>query len=182
MVERIRAYFLALGMSEKEADELHMHYYKEYGLAIRGLVRHHTIDPMEYDEKCDASLPLESLLRPDEAVIGMLQRLDRTRTRVYALTNAYKFVRHCRLTQHARRVLRLLQLDSLIDGIVYCDYTNPDLYDLASDTSLCKPYAEFYLAAEVAVQAPDSVRHYFVDDSRKNIDAALRLGWEHCGT
>lgn len=121
MVERIRTYFLALGMSEREADELHMHYYKEYGLAIRGLVRHHTIDPMDYDQKCDASLPLESLLRPDDEVIGLLQRLDRTSTRVYALTNAYKFVRGAAHTarparpapappRHAcrrRRVLRL---------------------------------------------------------------------------
>ncbi|WFD19746.1 hypothetical protein MCAP1_001982 [Malassezia caprae] len=164
MVERIRAYFLALGMSEREADELHMHYYKEYGLAIRGLVRHHTIDPMDYDQKCDASLPLESLLRPDEDVIRMLQRLDRTRTRVYALTNAYKF--------HAERVLRLLHLDTLVEGVVYCDYTNPDF--------LCKPYAEFYLAAEAAVQAPHGAHHYFVDDSRTNVDAARRLGWEHC--
>lgn len=103
MVERIRAYFLALGMSEREADELHMHYYKEYGLAIRGLVRHHTIDPMDYDEKCDASLPLDSLLRPDDEVIGMLTRLDRTRTRVYALTNAYKFVRPASHTARAAR-------------------------------------------------------------------------------
>lgn len=93
MVERIRAYFISLGMSEHEADELHMHYYKEYGLALRGLVRHHAIDPMDYDRQCDASLPLESLLRPDDEVIDLLSRIDRTKTRVYALTNAYKVVR-----------------------------------------------------------------------------------------
>lgn len=47
--------------------------------------------------------------------------------------------------------------------------------------STCKPYDEFYLAAEAAVDAPDLAQHYFVDDSRTNIEAAQRLGWEHCG-
>lgn len=32
------------------------------------------------------------------------------------------------LTQHAKRVLRLLDLDGVVDAVVYCDYTNPDLY------------------------------------------------------
>lgn len=32
------------------------------------------------------------------------------------------------LTQHALRVLSLLQLDKLVQGVVYCDYTITDLY------------------------------------------------------
>ena len=36
-------YFLSLGLSEDEATTLHHRYYREYGLALRGLVRHHNV-------------------------------------------------------------------------------------------------------------------------------------------
>ena len=65
MVERIHNYFRSLGLDDEEAESLHMRYYKEYGLAIRGLVQHHAIDPLDYDQKCDASLPLEEILRAE---------------------------------------------------------------------------------------------------------------------
>ena len=37
------AYFVTLGWSEEEASEMHHKYYKQYGLALRGLVRHHDV-------------------------------------------------------------------------------------------------------------------------------------------
>ena len=37
------AYFVQLGLSHEEANELHHHYYKTYGLALRGLVKHHDV-------------------------------------------------------------------------------------------------------------------------------------------
>lgn len=40
-----------------------MHYYKNYGLAIRGLQHHHPeFDATDFDRKCDGALPLEDLL------------------------------------------------------------------------------------------------------------------------
>lgn len=173
MTALIRGYFHTLGLDEAEAGELHMHYYKYYGLAIRGLVKHHTIDPLDYDEKCDGALPLEEILHPDAALIDMLKRVDRRKIRIYALTNAYK--------THALRVLRLLQLTSLVQGIVFCDYTIPDLY-VARLTSSCKPETQFYRAADEAVGARADVHHYFVDDSLTNVRAAQSLGWQSCGT
>ncbi|KAL4402250.1 nucleotidase [Malassezia pachydermatis] len=164
MIDRIRNYFMSLGLDEDEAEYLHKHYYKEYGLAIRGLVRHHTIDPLDYDQKCDVSLPLDTLLKPDTSVIQLLQSLDRRKTRVYALTNAYKV--------HARRVLSLVELETYVDAVVFCDYANPDFS--------CKPEPEFYLAAEQAVQASPHTRHYFVDDSVANVRMATSLGWHSC--
>lgn len=161
MVERIHNYFRSLGLDDEEAESLHMRYYKEYGLAIRGLVQHHAIDPLDYDQKCDASLPLEEILRPDTRLIGMLKSLKSRKTSVFSLTNAYRV--------HARRVLSLLQLDSIVEGIVYCDYTNPAFS--------CKPEAEFYLAAQEAVHAAPTAQHYFVDDSIANVRQAIKLGW-----
>lgn len=92
MVDRIHSYFRSLGLENAEAEHLHQRYYKEYGLAIRGLVRHHTIDPLDYDQKCDASLPLQKVLRPDPKVVAMMKRIDKRKTRIFALTNAYKVV------------------------------------------------------------------------------------------
>lgn len=92
-MDRIQAYFMSLGLSAEDAEHLHKHYYHEYGLAIRGLVRHHDIDAMDYDRQCDASLPLEELLSPAPDLKRMLAAIDTSRMRVFALTNAYKRVR-----------------------------------------------------------------------------------------
>lgn len=93
MGERIHAYFLSMGLSDEEASELHLHYYKTYGLALRGLVRHHAIDPLDFDRRCDQSIPLEELLKPDPSVRKLLEDIDRSKVRVWALTNAYVTVR-----------------------------------------------------------------------------------------
>jgi hypothetical protein len=47
------------------------------------------IDPLDFDAKCDGSLPLESILKPDPSLRKLLQDIDRTKVRVWALTNAY---------------------------------------------------------------------------------------------
>lgn len=133
---------------------------------------------------CDASLPLESILAPSPSLRALLQALDPAKVRLFALTNAYK--------THARRVLSILGVQDLIEGLAYCDYGRPD-----GDFS-CKPELGFY--DEVRAQAPERpwprlVRwltrippsqaiehaggrpsaHYFVDDSLLNIRASVQL-------
>jgi len=46
MGERIHAYFVGLGLSHEAASELHLRYYSQYGLALRGLTRHHDVGNM----------------------------------------------------------------------------------------------------------------------------------------
>lgn len=36
-------YFVSLGLSHEEASVLHLRYYSQYGLALRGLKRHHDV-------------------------------------------------------------------------------------------------------------------------------------------
>ena len=43
LTNRPLAYFVSLGLAHDEAAELHHHYYTEYGLALRGLTRHHDV-------------------------------------------------------------------------------------------------------------------------------------------
>jgi len=164
MGERIHAYFLSLGLADDEASELHHKYYKEYGLALRGLVRHHDVDTLDFDRKCDASLPLESMLKPDPKVRQLLQDIDRSKFRVWALTNAY--------ITHASRVLKILNLEDQMEGVVYCDYSKPNFS--------CKPEPEFFEQALERTGIKDPAKCFFIDDSKLNITAARELGWGCC--
>ena len=49
-----------LQLTSEDAKQLHARYYKDYGLALDGLIRHHKIDPMDYNQKVDDALPLVS--------------------------------------------------------------------------------------------------------------------------
>lgn len=51
MSTRIHFYFTSLGLSEDEASETHLRYHKTYGLALRGLVSHHKVDPLDFDRR-----------------------------------------------------------------------------------------------------------------------------------
>ncbi|TNY22415.1 Haloacid dehalogenase-like hydrolase-domain-containing protein [Rhodotorula diobovata] len=166
MKGKIRAYFRRLGLSDEEAKDLHSHYYREYGLAIRGLVRHHAVDALDYDKHCDAALPLDEVLKDDPRLRKLLSDIDRDKCHVWALTNAYKI--------HATRVLKLLGIADQFEGVISCDYG-------AGEFS-CKPEAAFFLDAleHVSTPPPPASSLYFVDDSALNVRGAHALGWRHC--
>lgn len=164
MGERIHAFFVSLGLGHEEASKLHLKYYSEYGLALRGLTRHHNIDPIEFDRQCDGSLPLEDMIAYQPSVRQLFQDIDRTKARVWALTNAYR--------PHAQRVLRILQLEDQIEGLVYCDYEDANF--------VCKPEAAYYHMALKQANLSDPSKCYFVDDSLSNIAGARAVGWAKC--
>ncbi|KAF9226560.1 pyrimidine 5-nucleotidase [Gyrodon lividus] len=164
MGQRIHAYFVSLGLDDDEASELHHKYYTQYGLALRGLTRHHEIDPLDFDQKCDRTLPLEDCIKPDPKLRKLFQDLDRTKVRVWALTNAYK--------HHANRVLDILNLQDQIEGLVYCDYEQPNF--------TCKPETEYYHNAMKLAKISDPSKCLFVDDSKLNVIAAKKLRWGRC--
>lgn len=163
MGERIHAYFLGLGLPEDEATQLHRKYYSEHGLAIRGLLKNHAgIDPLDYDRRVDGSLPLDDILKPEAELTSLIQDLDRTKCRVFGLTNAYK--------THGLRCIRLLGLEHMFEGIVYCDYAAGPLF-------CCKPDKGYFVAAADLAGVSDTTKFFFVDDSAKNIKAAKEMGW-----
>ncbi|KAF8621583.1 hypothetical protein AX15_007608 [Amanita polypyramis BW_CC] len=164
MGDRIHAYFVGLGLSHEEASELHHQYYTQYGLALRGLARHHDVDPLDFDRQCDGSLPLEEMINSDPELVKLFEDIDRTKVRVWALTNAYKL--------HAQRVLRILELEHLVDGLVYCNYETKDF--------TCKPEPKYYKMAMQQAGISDPSKCYFVDDSIQNVVAAREQGWGHC--
>ena len=50
------------------------------------------VDPLDFDAKCDGSLPLEQMIKPDPFLKQLFQDIDRSKVRVWALTNAYRTV------------------------------------------------------------------------------------------
>ncbi len=138
-----------LELSKEDAHQLHMRYYKEYGLAIEGLVRHHKVDPLEYNRKVDDALPLEDIICPDLRLRKLLQDIDKSKVKLWLLTNAY--------VTHARRVVKLLGVDDLFEGLTYCDY--------AAERFVCKPHSDMYKKAmkEAGINSVDKC--YFVGTS-----------------
>ncbi|KAJ3814203.1 pyrimidine 5-nucleotidase [Lentinula lateritia] len=153
---KIHDYFVKLGLSDEEASDLHHKYYTQYGLALA--------DPLDFDRNCDQALPLEEMIFPNPVHRKLLKDIDRSRVRVWALTNAYKV--------HAERVLRILNLRDLVEGIVYCDYEAKDL------TS--KPEPAYYRKAMSLASVIDPSKCYFIDDNWRNVQAAQKIGWAHC--
>lgn len=156
MQEYIHKFFVNhLKLNDEAADYLHRKYYTQYGLAIEGLVRFDHINALEYNKEVDDALPLDDILKPDVELRKMLLRIDKTKVKLWLFTNAY--------VNHGKRVVKLLGIDDLFEGITYCDYAQRDL--------ICKPkHGAFANALRDAQAVPE--KSYYVDDSYINIKAA----------
>jgi len=150
-----------LALDIHDAIMLHHKYYKEYGLAIEGLTRFHKIDALEFNREVDDALPLDSILKPDPQLRKLLEDIDSSKVRLWLLTNAY--------ITHAQRVVKLLGLDDLFEGITFCDYGASKL--------VCKPHPEMFEKAEQEANAPSTDQCFFVDDSSLNCSHAQARGW-----
>ena len=147
MGDLIDEYFQThLSLTKEDARELHLRYFKDYGLAIEGLVRHHKIDPLEYNRKVDDALPLDDIIKPNPKLRRLLEGIDRSKVKMWLFTNAY--------ITHGERVVKLLGIDDLFDGITYCDYGASKL--------LCKPTPEMYDKAMREADVTDTEDCYFV--------------------
>lgn len=140
---------------------LHSKYYKEYGLAISGLVKHHKMEPLAYNREVDDALPLDDIIKPDPKLLKLLSDIDRSKVKPWLFTNAH--------ITHARRVVKLLGVEDMFEGVTYCDYSKQPL--------LAKPHAEMFEKAEREAGAVSSESCFFVDDSLLNCRHAVQRGW-----
>ncbi|KAI4210062.1 MAG: hypothetical protein LQ351_007052 [Letrouitia transgressa] len=150
-----------LSLSTADAIVLHQRYYKDYGLAISGLVQHHKVDAMEFNREVDDALPLDGLITPNEELRKLLCDIDTTKVKLWLFTNAH--------ITHGQRVVRLLGVDDLFEGITFCDYRKLPF--------VCKPHTEMFEKAEEEAVAPSTEDCYFVDDSELNCRHAHARGW-----
>lgn len=130
-----------LGLTRADAVKLHKEYFTSYGLAIEGLVRHHKIDPLEYNDQVDDALPLETVIKPDPEIRQLLEDIDRSKVTVWLFTNAY--------VNHGKRVVKLLGIEDLFDGLTFCNY--------AEVPFVCKPQPAAYkkAMAEAGIVKPE---------------------------
>jgi len=162
-----------LQLSREDAEILHQRYYKDYGLALDGLLRHHGIDALEYNREVDDALPLEEIIKPDPQLRTLLEGIDQKKTKLWLLTNAY--------VTHGKRVVKLLGVDDFFEGITYCDYSVAnEVYDKDGQGPglVCKPKEEMYTKAMEEAGIADKSKCYFVDDSAINCEGAVKFGWE----
>ncbi|OJJ47224.1 hypothetical protein ASPZODRAFT_25287 [Penicilliopsis zonata CBS 506.65] len=150
-----------LSLSAADATMLHKKYYQQYGLALEGLTRHHRIDPLEFNREVDDALPLDEILSPNPVLRELLEDIDTTKVKPWLLTNAY--------VTHGKRVVKLLGVADLFEGITYCDYSQTPL--------VCKPSQDMYAKAEAEAGAPSTESCYFIDDSALNCKHAQARGW-----
>ena len=147
MTELIDQYFIKhLELSREDAYKLHQEYYKTYGLAIEGLVRHHKIDALEYNREVDDALPLDSIITKDLELRKLLEDIDKTKVKLWLFTNAY--------ITHAQRVVRLLGVEDMFEGMTFCDY--------AQSTMICKPHLEMFTKAMREAGVKEFKDCYFV--------------------
>ncbi|OAQ33980.1 pyrimidine 5-nucleotidase [Linnemannia elongata AG-77] len=162
MKARIEQYFRDSGISHRDVERLAHRYYVDYGLAIRGLIeRHPEVDIRDYDNKVDGGLPLEKLLTPNPKLRAMIESMKVGKK--WLFTNAGE--------NHARRVIRILELEGLFHGMTFCNYLEPQF--------ACKPDRKSFTKAmrEAGVRDQDSSLCFFADDSAPNVDMAVKMGW-----
>lgn len=163
MQEYIHRYFVThLDLDDESAEQLHQHYYRDFGLALEGLVRFHQVDALEYNKEVDDALPLPDILKRDQRLRALLEAFDPCKVeKLWLFTNAYK--------THGKRVVRLLGIEDLFSGITYCDYSQRPL--------LCKPMKPVFDRALKEAGVTDPSKCVFIDDSPLNIKAAKNFGW-----
>ena len=101
---------------------------------------------MTFNREVDDALPLDDVVTPNSQLRKLLEDFDKTKVKLWLFTNAY--------ITHAERVVRLLGVDGLFEGITYCDYSKMPL--------VCKPHVEMYEKAEAEAGAASSEECYFV--------------------
>lgn len=127
----------------------------------------------------DDALPLDDVIKPDPELRKLIEDIDTSKVRLWLLTNAY--------VTHGKRVVKLLKIEDLFEGMTYCDYS--------AERFVCKPQAEMFDKAMKEAGVTENQNCYFVgmslyqilipdsvlmwsDDSYINCEAAHKRGWK----
>ena len=88
------------------------------------------------------------MIKPNPELRKLIEDIDTSKVRLWLLTNAY--------VTHGKRVVRLLKIDDLFEGMTYCDYS--------SDKFVCKPQAEMFDKAMEQAGITNNENCYFVGE------------------
>lgn len=154
--ERMNLYMRdRMGFDPSEIPELREKYYLQYGTTLRGLQANHEIDVQDYLAFVH-DLPLRDYIQPNRKLCEVIASLG---TRNLIFTNAD--------AAHARRVLKVLELDDCFEDIV----------DVNAVAPYCKPMPETFEIAMRMAGEGDPGRCVMIDDLPRTTKAAREAGW-----
>ena len=142
-----------VGIPEDRVDQLRRRYWREYGLTMVGLARHHGVDPEEYLEYVH-DVDVASVLRPCPELSAALSALPGIKV---VLTNGS--------LGHAQRVLGALGLSKVFSAI----------FDVRLAAYRPKPYPEPYRETLNRLGMSGS-RCVMVEDMPVNLKTAKEFG------
>ena len=148
MVER-------LNIPSDQVDRLRQHYLENFGTTLRGLQQAYPVDAEDYLHYVH-DLPLADFIQPDPRLRQMLLSLPHRR---WIFTNAD--------TAHARRVLRVLDLEPCFEGII----------DVRALGYANKPQPEAYRQALLITGEAHPETCIILDDAMRNLAPARQLGF-----
>lgn len=143
-----------MGIPADQTEMLRKRYFREYGTTLRGLQINHQVDMEDY-LRFVHDVPLDHYIRPDPELRGIISALS---ARKFIFTNSDR--------SHAGRVLEVLDLQGLFDGIL----------DVHTLSPFCKPMPEAFELALQAAGSPDRSNCALLDDQARITQAARNLG------
>jgi len=151
--ERMGAWLAGfLGVGRAEARRVQKDYFHHYGTTLRGLMKHHGVQPksfLDYVHDIDYSH-----IAPDPVLEAALGRLPGCK---WIFTNGTK--------EHARAVMEQLGVSGHIDAV----------FDIVDAGYLPKPFAETY-AAFIAKSRIDPARAAMFEDIARNLKEPHQMG------
>jgi putative hydrolase of the HAD superfamily len=151
---RINRYMTEIvGIPAPEVDALRRNYWRQYGVTLQGLIRHHAVDPEDYLHYVH-DIDVTSRLVPDITLRKMLATLPQRKA---VFTNGS--------TCHAARVLSALGIEDMFEKV----------YDIRVAAYQPKPFPEPYHAVLEELETV-AERCIMIEDSRDNLQTAKRLG------
>lgn len=95
-----------LRLDESEAHQLRQHYWRIYGATLKGLMRHHNVDPHHFLHQTHAFMDLPDMVVQSKRLKHIIQQLH---GRKVVFTNAP--------IAYALRVLKLMGVESVIEQV-----------------------------------------------------------------
>src|SRR5271169_6845621 len=143
-----------LGLDERAADEMRMHYWKRYGATLSGMMKHHDTDPEHFLWQTHQFPELPKMVLREPRLRHALKKLP---GRKFIFSNAPQ--------HYVRAVLELLRVDDLFE----------DVFAIEHARYRPKPQMEGFVRL-LNKHRLNPARCVMVEDSAENLQTAKRLG------
>ncbi|KYQ93478.1 haloacid dehalogenase-like hydrolase [Tieghemostelium lacteum] len=147
-----------LQLPEEQVDKIRNQYYQTYGLTLKGLMQHHSVDIHHYLDYVHGGLELQNFLKNDDRLRAILGSINPLIKKII-FSNAD--------LGHCQRVMKALNINDQFDGIL--EYL--ELMDYS------KPHPTSYQMAMKKAQTTDPSGCVFFDDVVDNLVAAKDAGF-----